>query len=96
MARRSVISQLASVGEDALGQLAQNPVARRALEVAMQVKDRMEKLVAGLADIDGRVTRIEKRLDALEKAKRATARARTTASKARTATTARTSRTKSS
>jgi hypothetical protein len=83
VARRTVISQLASAGEEALGQLAQNPVTRRALEGAMQVKDRVEKLVTGLADIDGRVTRIEKRLDALEKAKRATTRARTTASKAR-------------
>jgi hypothetical protein len=32
----------------------------------MQVKSRVEKLVASLADLDGRVTRIEERLDALE------------------------------
>ena len=84
MAKRTVISQLASAGEEALGQLAQNPVTRRALEGALQVKDRVEKLVTSLSDIDGRVKRIEKRLDALEKAKRSTAtRARTAASKAR-------------
>jgi predicted nucleic acid-binding Zn-ribbon protein len=81
MARRTMISQLASAGEEALGQLAQNPVTRKALEGAMQVKERVEKLVSGLADIDGRVSRIEKRLEALEKAKRATTRARKTVSK---------------
>ena len=72
--RRTVISQLASAGEEALGQLAQNPVTRRALEGAMQVRDRVEKLVTGLADIDGRVARIEKRLDALEKTRKSTGR----------------------
>jgi hypothetical protein len=68
MARRTVISQLATVGEEALGQLVQNPVTRRALEGAIQVKERVEKLVAGLADVDGRVSRLEKRVAALEKA----------------------------
>ena len=72
MARRSVISQLANAGEEALGQLAQNPVTRKALESAVQVKDRVEKLVTGLAAIEGRVSRIEKRLDALDKPKRST------------------------
>ena len=78
-----MISQIASVGEGALERLVQSPVTHKAVEGALQVKDRVEKVVSGLADIDGRVTRIEKRLDALEKAKRATTRARTTATKAR-------------
>ena len=74
MARRSVISQLASVGEEALGQLATNPVTRKALESALQVKDRVERLVAGLADVDGRLTKLEKRVAALEKPKSSTTR----------------------
>lgn len=94
MAKRTVISQLTSVGESALEQLAASPVTRKALEGAMQVKDRLEKLVGVLGDIDGRVSALEKRLDALEKAKRATTRARSTAGKARSA--ARATRSKSS
>jgi hypothetical protein len=90
--KRTVISQLTSAGENALEQLTSSPVTRKALEGAMQVKDRFEKLVGVLGDIDGRVAALEKRLDALEKAKRATTRARTTAGKARIA--ARTPRTK--
>src|SRR5205823_14228655 len=65
MARRTVISQLASVGEEALGQLATNPVTRRAIEGAMQVKDRVEKLVTGVSDLEKRVANLEKRLSAL-------------------------------
>ena len=93
MAKRTVMSQLASVGENALEQLATSPVARIALDVAMQLKDRVEKLVGVLGDIDGRVSALEKRLDALEKAKRATTRARSTTGKARSS--ARTTRSKS-
>jgi len=79
MARRTVISQLASAGEEAFGQLVQNPVTRKALEGALQVKDRVEKLVTGLAAIDSRVTNLEKRLAALEKSKGGAARKSTTA-----------------
>jgi len=82
MARRTVISQLASAGEEAFGQLVQNPVTRKALEGAVQVKERVEKLVTGLADIDGRVARLEKRVAALEKGTGGSA---TTASKSTTA-----------
>jgi hypothetical protein len=97
MAKRTVISQLASAGEEALGKLAQNPVTHKALEGALGVKDRLEKLVSSLADMDGRVSRIEKRLDALEKGKRTTAtRARSTASKPRSTAKTRSSGTKSS
>jgi hypothetical protein len=73
MARKTMISQLASVGEEALGQLAANPVTRRALEGAMQVKDRVEKLVSGVSDLEKRVATLEKKLASLEKPKKATA-----------------------
>jgi hypothetical protein len=83
MAKRTVISQLTSAGETALEQLAANPVTRKALDGAMQVKDRVEKVVGVLGEIDRRVSALEKRLDALEKAKRAPA--RSTAAKKTTA-----------
>jgi hypothetical protein len=88
MAKKSVMSQLASVGEEALGKLAHNPATRTAIQGAMQLKDRGEKLVHGLDSVDDRLAAIEKRLDALEKAvkpKRAPTRARTAATKARAA-----------
>jgi hypothetical protein len=86
MAKRTVISQLTSVGETALEQLAASPVTRRALEGALQAKDRVEKLLGALVDIDGRVSALERRIEALEKAKRATTRVRATAAKARSTT----------
>jgi hypothetical protein len=76
MARRTVVSQLASAGEEALEQLAQNPVARRAVGSALLVKDRIERLLTGLSDVDGRLTKLEKRVAALEKPKRRTTAAR--------------------
>lgn len=86
MARKSVISQLASAGEEAIGKLAQNPAARTALQGAIQLKDRGVEFVHGLDSVDERLAAIEKRLDALEKAatpKRTTTRARTAAPKSR-------------
>ena len=85
MAKKTMISQLTSAGESALEQLASSPVTRKAVESAMQVKDRVEKLVGVLGDVDRRVSALEKRLDALEKAKRAPARARSAATKKTTA-----------
>jgi len=82
-----MLGQLASVGEGAIGKLAQNPVTHRALEGAMQVKERLEKLVNGLESLEQRMTAVEQRLDALEKPKRratttkSTTAAKTTASK---------------
>jgi type II secretory pathway component PulJ len=67
-----VFEQLASVSEGALGKIAQSPVASRALESAMQVKERVEKLVNGLESLEQRLTAVEKRLDTLEKPKRRT------------------------
>ena len=68
--RRMVFEQLASVSEGAIGKIAQNPVASKALESAMQAKERIEKLVNGLESLEQRLTAVEKRLDTLEKAKR--------------------------
>jgi hypothetical protein len=78
MVRRTVISQLASVSEEALGKLAQSPATRNALQGAMNVKDRVEKVVRSLDGMEKRVASIEKRLAALEKtpAKKATPRPR--------------------
>lgn len=70
VAKRTMLGQLTSVGEGALGKLAQNPVTHRALEGALQAKDRIEKLVNGLESLERRLTAIEKRLDAVEKPKR--------------------------
>ena len=67
MAKRTVMSQLASAGEEALGKLAQSPATRNALQGAMNVKDRVEKVVRGLDGIEKRVAAIEKRLASLEK-----------------------------
>jgi hypothetical protein len=86
MAKKTVISQLASVGEGALGKIAQNPATRTALQGAIQLKDRGERFVHGLDSVDERLAAIERRLDVLEKAnkpKRAAATARTAASKPR-------------
>ena len=87
VARKLMLGQLASVGEGAIGRLAQNPVTHKALEGALQVKERVEKLVNGLESLEQRMTAVEQRLDALEKPKRratttkSTTAAKTTASK---------------
>jgi prefoldin subunit 5 len=69
-ARKLTLSQLASVGEGAIGKLAQNPVTHKALEGALQLKDRVEKLMNGLESLEQRMTALEQRVDALEKPKR--------------------------
>jgi hypothetical protein len=78
MAKRTVMSQLTSAGESALEQLASSPVTRKAVEGAMQAKERVEKLVGLVGDMDRRVSALEKRLAALEKLKRAPARSSAT------------------
>src|SRR2546429_3970619 len=80
VARKLMLGQLAAVGEGAIGRLAQNPVTHKALEGAMQVKERVEKLMNGLESLEQRMTAAEQRLDALEKPKR-----RATPTKSRTA-----------
>ena len=66
MERPTRITQLATAGEDALERLMSISIAQRALEAGQQVRTRFEKLVSSVADLDGRVSRIEERLDALE------------------------------
>ena len=85
MANRTVMSQLTSVGESALEQLAASPVTRKALDSAVLLKDRVEKLLGDLVDVDGRIAELEKRVEALEKAKRAAARPKSSSSKPRAA-----------
>jgi phage shock protein A len=85
VARKLTLGQLASVGEGAIGKLAQNPVTHKALEGAMQLKERVEKLVNGLESVEQRLAAVEKRLDALEKPKRRTP-AKSTTAKATTRT----------
>ena len=63
---KSVLTQLQSVGEDALGRITSNAAARSALQSAMQWKDKTGKVFTGFDAIDARLTAIEKRLTALE------------------------------
>jgi hypothetical protein len=70
--KRTMLGQLTSVGEGAIGRLAQNPVTNKALEGAIQVKERVEKVVRGLESMEGRMAAVEKRLEALEKPKKRT------------------------
>jgi hypothetical protein len=69
-AKRMVLGQLASVSEGAIGRLAQNPVTHKAVEGALMLKERVEKLVNGLESVEERLAAVERRLDALEKPKR--------------------------
>jgi hypothetical protein len=68
MEKKTVMTQLASVGEGAIERIAQNPATRSAYLSALQLKDRGERLVLSLGVFDERLTAIEKRLTALEKA----------------------------
>lgn len=70
MAGKNPLSQLASLGEEALGKLAQNPTTHRAIQSALQMKDRVDDLskrVRGLEAMDKRLSAIERRLDKLDK-----------------------------
>ena len=69
MARRSIISQMASLGEDALGRLAQNPTTSRMMQSAVELKERVDDLarrVRGLEELEQRVEGLEQRLDRLD------------------------------
>ncbi len=69
MTRKNVLSQVASLSEDALGKLAQNPTAARILQSAMELKDRVDDLarrVRGLEALEQRIEELEKRVDALQ------------------------------
>jgi hypothetical protein len=86
VAKRMVLGQLASVGEGAIGKLAQNPVTHKALEGALQVKERVEKLVNGLESLEQRLGAVEQRLDALEKKPKRTTTRKTTSARKSTST----------
>ena len=79
--KRTMLGQLTSVGEGAIDRLAQNPIAHKAVEGAIQVKERVEKVVRGLESMERRMVAVEKRLEALEKPKRRTTTRKTTAVK---------------
>jgi hypothetical protein len=64
--KKSVIGQLQTAGEGAIGRITQNAAARSALQSASQLRERGEKLVRSIDTIEKRLTAIEKRLDALE------------------------------
>jgi hypothetical protein len=85
--RKSVISQLQSVSEDALGKLAQSGPTRSVLQSVVHLKDSAEGLLHGLESIESRLAAIEERLNALEgvKPKRAAARPRSATAKPRAA-----------
>jgi hypothetical protein len=85
--KNTVISQLQSVSEGALGKLTQSQATRSAIEGAMSLKDRGDKILRGLESIEERLTAIEKRLAAMEK-KPAATRSRSTATKTQTRSTA--------
>ena len=76
---KSRISQLQTVGEEALGKLASNDVARRltnndiarsALQSAMNLKGRAEKTFSGFEELEKRIDAMEKRLSDLEGSKK--------------------------
>jgi len=76
---KSVLSQLQSVGEDAIGRITKSPAARSALEKGSQLKDRAGKTLSGFEGIEDRLKSIEKRLSALEaNAKPSSTRSRST------------------
>jgi phage shock protein A len=72
MAKRTMISQLASVSEGAFG---------KTFQVGMALKERVERMVHAITELDDRVASLEKRVDALEKPKRTTTARKTTTSK---------------
>jgi hypothetical protein len=90
MDKKSVMSQFASVSEAALGKLAQSDLSKAALQGALTAKERVERLMSKMTDLDERVEKLEKRVAALEKSKRTTAakKSRTSAAKKPAASTA--------
>ena len=81
VATKQMLGQLASVGETAVGKLAQSPTTHRMVEGAMLVKERVERLVKGFESLEQRLAAVEQRLDALETPKPTTTTKKTTASK---------------
>jgi hypothetical protein len=80
---KSVLSQLQSVGEDAVARIAKSPAARSALEKGSQLKDRAGKTISGLEGVEERLAAIEKRLSALEGKAKPAARSRSASTSSR-------------
>jgi hypothetical protein len=81
MKRTSMMSQLASVSEGALGRLTSSDVTKSAWQAAVVLKERTERLVKGMAELDDRVASLERRVAALEKPAAKSAPRKTTARK---------------
>jgi hypothetical protein len=81
MDKKSMLSQVASVSEAALGKFAQSDLSKAALQGALTAKERIERLMSKMTDLDERVEALEKRVTALEKPKRATPAKKTAAAK---------------
>ena len=64
--RKSVISQIQTVGEEALGKIAKTDAARNALQRASELRERAGKSLTGLEAVEKRLDAIEARLTALE------------------------------
>jgi hypothetical protein len=69
MDKKSMISQLATVGESTLGKLASSDLSKSALQGALMAKEKIEKLMSSMTDLDERVAKLEERVTALESAK---------------------------
>ena len=91
MDKKTMMTQLATVSEAALGKLAQSDLSKTALQGAITVKDRVERLMSKMTDLDERVIELEKPAKAVTAAKKAPAsgakRTTTSAAKKKTATT---------
>ena len=82
--KNTVLSQLQSVGEDAVARITKSPAARSALQKGTQLRDRAGKTLSGLEGIEERLAAIEKRLAALEgKAKPASSRSRSSSTRSK-------------
>jgi hypothetical protein len=67
--KRSMMAQLASVSEGALGKLASSDLSKSALQAGLMLKEKVERLVLGMTELDERMDKLEQRVAALEKAK---------------------------
>jgi hypothetical protein len=72
MARKNVFSQFASLGEEALGKIAQNPSASKVVQGAMEKVDDLGRRVRGLEGMEKRIAELEARIKKLEGAQKRT------------------------
>lgn len=72
---KNPLDRLANIGEELIGKASQSPTAARAIQGAMQMKERVDDLskrVRGLEGMEKRIAELEKRLAKLEKPKSST------------------------